>query len=148
MAAARESCVSRHAALSRAHYAERRFAFSAMSNLPAQLRARGSRLKHGLGFRKLCGRYVSVDGSVRSSLFSRRRHPGRSRFHALEGAPERVDRSGEVRVNSALRPRGRAIGAANDLHFDCKAGCAVDSRHFCLTAQLGLIPEFDGGAKS
>jgi 23S rRNA (adenine2503-C2)-methyltransferase len=114
--------------LHHALYAERRFDFAAMSNLPAALRARLA-AQCTIGMPSIERRYQSTDGSVRYLL----------------GLPQGIDRHSSAalptaRVEAVFMPsEGRQT-----ICISTQAGCAVDC-HFCLTAQLGLIRNLTAG---
>jgi 23S rRNA (adenine2503-C2)-methyltransferase len=127
----REFCVSlgepgyRGTQLYHAIYAERKFDFAQMTNLPASLRDRlGSAAQITLP--AVRRRYASRDGSVRY-LF------------ALAG------------TGSEAFPRPASVEAVfmpsegrQTICVSTQAGCAVDCQ-FCLTAQLGLIRNLTAG---
>src|SRR6266851_3554757 len=101
-------------------YAERRFSFSAMTNLPAALRTRLAGDAQ-ITLPRVTRRFQSSDGSVRYLL-------------ALEGGTKPAS------VESVFMPSdGRQT-----ICISTQAGCAVDC-HFCLTAQLGLIRNLASG---
>jgi 23S rRNA (adenine2503-C2)-methyltransferase len=113
----------RGAQLYHALYAERRFDFAAMTNIPAALR---ERLESAEGGRitppRIARRFPSVDGSIRY-LFS---------IGDEAGKPAQIE--------AVFMPRdGRQT-----ICISTQAGCAVDC-HFCLTAQLGLIRNLTPG---
>src|SRR5712692_7057458 len=111
----------RGAQIYHALYAERRFDFAAMSNLPAALRARLQQ-EACIGLPRIVRRYHSSDGSVRYLL-------------ALE--------SGEqpgTRIETVFMPEENR----QTICISTQAGCAVDC-HFCLTAQLGLVRNLTAG---
>jgi 23S rRNA (adenine2503-C2)-methyltransferase len=111
----------RGAQIYHALYAERRFEFAAMSNLPAALRARLQQ-DACIGLPRIVRRYDSSDGSVRYLL-------------ALE--------SGEqpgTRIETVFMPEE----SRQTICISTQAGCAVDC-HFCLTAQLGLVRNLTAG---
>jgi 23S rRNA (adenine2503-C2)-methyltransferase len=102
-------------------YAERRFAFAAMTNLPAALRTRLSAAAR-VTVPQITRRFLSQDGSVRY-LF------------ALPSEDARP-----ASVEAVFMPsEGRQT-----ICISTQAGCAVDC-HFCLTAQLGLIRNVTAG---
>ncbi len=102
-------------------YAERRFEFARMTNLPAALRARLAE-EATITLPAITRRFHSQDGSVRY-LF------------ALPGEEARP-----ASVEAVFMPsEGRQT-----ICVSTQAGCAVDC-HFCLTAQLGLIRNLTGG---
>jgi 23S rRNA (adenine2503-C2)-methyltransferase len=105
----------------RAIYRERRFDFAAMTNLPAELRARLAQDAR-ITLPRILRRFNSVDGSIRY-LF------------ALGGEDAKP-----AQIESVFMPReGRQT-----ICISTQAGCAVDC-HFCLTAQLGLIRNLTAG---
>jgi 23S rRNA (adenine2503-C2)-methyltransferase len=113
----------RAAQLYHALYAERRFEFSAMTNMPAALRERLASAEGGrITPPRIARRFPSVDGSIRY-LFS----------IGAEGAKP-------AQIEAVFMPReGRQT-----ICISTQAGCAVDC-HFCLTAQLGLIRNLTAG---
>jgi 23S rRNA (adenine2503-C2)-methyltransferase len=105
----------------RALYAERRFDFSAMTNLPAAFRARlAAEAKTTLPV--ITRRFQSTDGAVRYLL-------------ALPLQSAKPASSEAVFMPSERR---------QTICISTQAGCAVDC-HFCLTAQLGLIRNLTAG---
>ncbi len=111
----------RGAQLYHALYAERRFEFAAMSNLPAALRMRLA-TEARITFPHISRRFVSQDGSVRYL------------FHLPD------DLAKPASVEAVFMPsEGRQT-----ICISTQAGCAVDC-HFCLTAQLGLIRNLTPG---
>jgi len=111
----------RAAQLYHALYAERRFAFAAMTNIPAALRERLAQ-EARITPPRIARRFPSVDGSIRY-LFS------------IGGENEKP-----AQIEAVFMPReGRQT-----ICISTQAGCAVDC-HFCLTAQLGLIRNLTAG---
>jgi 23S rRNA (adenine2503-C2)-methyltransferase len=122
----------RGAQLYRALYAERRFDFREMSNLPAELRARLTR-DAAIRLPEIVRRYHSEDGTVRYVM-------------SLGG-----DQDAESLHASALPSRNTTIETVfmpeksrQTICISSQAGCAVDC-HFCLTATLGLIRNISAG---
>src|SRR6202162_1284638 len=113
----------RAAQLYHALYAERRFEFAAMTNLPAALRQRLASVEGGrITPPRIVRRFPSVDGSIRY-LFS------------IGGENEKP-----AQIEAVFMPReGRQT-----ICISTQAGCAVDC-HFCLTATLGLIRNLTAG---
>jgi 23S rRNA (adenine2503-C2)-methyltransferase len=106
-------------------YAERKFEFARMTNLPAGLRER--LLKEArVTLPEVKQRFASSDGSVRY-LFSL--PPDEEKGAAKPAAVEAVYMPSEGRQTICI---------------STQAGCAVDC-HFCLTAQLGLIRNLTAG---
>jgi 23S rRNA (adenine2503-C2)-methyltransferase len=115
-------------------YAERKFDFARMTNLPAALRERLAK-EARITLTEVKQRFVSSDGSVRY-LFG------------LGGTEEKGISTEDTEKNQK-RPDRQRIPASVEAVFmpsegrqticiSTQAGCAVDC-HFCLTAQLGLI---------
>ena len=111
----------RGAQLYHALYAERRFDFAAMTNLPAALRARLAQ-EARIGVPRTVKRYHSADGAVRYLL-------------ALEG-----EGAAATSIEAVFMPEARR----QTICISTQAGCAVNC-HFCLTAQLGLIRNLTAG---
>jgi 23S rRNA (adenine2503-C2)-methyltransferase len=115
----------RGAQLYHALYAERRFDFAAMTNMPAALRERLSQ-EARITPPRIARRFPSVDGSIRY-LFS-------------IGGPIGNEGAKPAQIEAVFMPRdGRQT-----ICISTQAGCAVDC-HFCLTAQLGLIRNLTPG---
>ncbi len=105
-------------------YAERKFAFAEISNLPKALREKLQR-DAAITLPTVRQRYVSADGSVRYLL----------------GLPP----SGEKRkVPAAVEAVFMPSEGRQTICISTQAGCAVDCQ-FCLTAQLGLIRNLTAG---
>lgn len=108
-------------------YVERRFDFSAISNLPAPLRERLAR-EFVINIPETSQRFRSNDGSVRYLL---------NLADPTGGEQARVS---AARVEAVFMPsEGRQT-----ICVSTQAGCAVDC-HFCLTAQLGLVRNLSAG---
>jgi 23S rRNA (adenine2503-C2)-methyltransferase len=105
----------------RAMYAERRFDFAAMTNLPAVLRARLA-ADASISLPSVVRRFPSADGSVRYLM-------------AIGAGTERP-----VQIEAVFMP----ADGRQTICISTQAGCAVDC-HFCLTAQLGLIRNLSAG---
>jgi 23S rRNA (adenine2503-C2)-methyltransferase len=116
----------RAAQLYHALYAERRFEFSAMTNVPAALRKRLEE-EARISLPRISRRFPSVDGSIRY-LFS------------IGGPIGDEGVAKPAQIEAVFMPRdGRQT-----ICISTQAGCAVDC-HFCLTAQLGLIRNLTAG---
>ncbi len=110
----------RGAQIYHALYAERRFDFAAMTNLPAALRERLSR-EARIALPQVVRRYSSSDGTVRYVL-------------AIgEGDKPR-------NIETVFMPEENR----QTICVSTQAGCAVDCR-FCLTAHAGPGAQSDGG---
>ncbi|MGH9739108.1 MAG: 23S rRNA (adenine(2503)-C(2))-methyltransferase RlmN [Candidatus Acidiferrales bacterium] len=120
----------RGAQIYHALYAERKFDFAAMTNLPAALREKLAR-QATIALPRIVRRHLSSDGTVRYVLA--------------------LDSSGAGRAGS-----GREIQPANveavfmpeenrqTICISTQAGCAVNCQ-FCLTATLGLVRNLTAG---
>jgi len=107
-------------------YAERRFDFAEMSNLPAALREKLS-TQFRIGMPQISQRFLSSDGSVRYLL-------------SLAGADAAGASGSPAQVEAVFMPwEGRQT-----ICISTQAGCAVECR-FCLTAQLGLVRNLTAG---
>ena len=116
-------------------YAERKFAFEEMTNLPASFRERLAK-DATITLPVVKQRFASSDGSVRY-LFSlaETAKAGSGGFNAedIESAEKRKSLRA-ASVEAVFMPsEGRQT-----ICISTQAGCAVDCQ-FCLTAQLGLI---------
>jgi 23S rRNA (adenine2503-C2)-methyltransferase len=100
-------------------YAEGKFDFAAMTNLPAALREKLAR-EATITSPTVKQRYVSTDGSVRYLLS--------------------LDAQKPASVEAVYMPSERR----QTICISTQAGCAVDCQ-FCLTAQLGLIRNLTAG---
>lgn len=106
-------------------YAERRFHFAAMTNLPAALRVRLAG-EAAITLPRITKRYCSADGSVRYLLAL-----------AGDGGAPGVQ---PANIEAVFMPEE----SRQTICISTQAGCAVDC-HFCLTAQLGLIRNLTAG---
>jgi 23S rRNA (adenine2503-C2)-methyltransferase len=118
-------------------YAERKFAFEAMTNLPLALREKLAQ-QGSVSLPKVRQRYVSADGSVRY-LFG------------LEGGLAGGNAEGKAQRQQEKPTSPAAVEAVfmpsegrQTICISTQAGCAVDCQ-FCLTAQLGLIRNLSAG---
>jgi 23S rRNA (adenine2503-C2)-methyltransferase len=149
----REFCVAlgepayRGGQIYHALYAERKFDFARMTNLPARLRERLAR-EARITLPMVRQRYASRDGSVRY-LFSLGQSTGEA--FTTENA-ERTESTKNKNNESAKRAIPPASVEAvfmpsegrQTICISTQAGCAVDCQ-FCLTAQLGLIRNLTAG---
>jgi 23S rRNA (adenine2503-C2)-methyltransferase len=109
-------------------YAERRFEFGAMTNLPAALRERLER-EAVIELPRILRTYRSDDGTVRYVLTLSATD--------VEGAHASVK---AATVETVFMPEENR----QTICISTQAGCAVDCR-FCLTATLGLIRNLGAG---
>lgn len=118
----------RGAQIYHALYAERKFDFAAMTNLPAALRERLAR-EAAIALPRVAQRYRSSDGTVRYVL-------GLGPEDSAAGAPG----AKPVNVEAVFMPEENR----QTICISAQAGCAVDCR-FCLTATLGLVRNLTAG---
>jgi len=112
-------------------YAERRFAFAAMTNLPAALRERLER-EAAITLPRIARKYHSADGSVRYLL-------------PLEAAPaEGTGRGAPAERSATVEAVFMPSEGRQTICISTQAGCAVDCK-FCLTATLGLVRNLTAG---
>ena len=122
----------RGAQIYHALYAERRFDFASMTNLPAALRERLAR-EAAITLPQIVRRYHSSDGTVRYVL-------------ALDSTASSGEPGGKVppakpaNVETVFMPEENR----QTICISTQAGCAVDC-HFCLTATLGLVRNLTAG---
>ncbi|HEV8384396.1 MAG TPA: 23S rRNA (adenine(2503)-C(2))-methyltransferase RlmN [Candidatus Acidoferrales bacterium] len=109
-------------------YAERRFDFSQMTNLPAALRERLAR-ETRIALPQILKRYHSGDGTIRYLLAL----PDVGASRGLGTAPGAT-------IETVFMPEEKR----QTICISTQAGCAVDC-HFCLTATLGLIRNLSAG---
>jgi len=111
-------------------YAERRFDFAAMTNLPAGLRERLAR-EASITLPPVARKYHSADGSVRYLL---------PLGAGAAGVPAGAGAGRAATVEAVYMPsEGRQT-----ICISTQAGCAVDCK-FCLTATLGLVRNLTAG---
>lgn len=107
-------------------YAERRFDFASMSNLPAGLRKRLA-AEAAIALPAIVRRYCSSDGTVRYVL-----KLGDEGANHPTPAPSAGGR--DATIECVFMPEENR----QTICISTQVGCAVDC-HFCLTATLGLI---------
>jgi 23S rRNA (adenine2503-C2)-methyltransferase len=133
----------RGAQLYHALYAERKFAFAQMTNLPAALRDRLA-AEARITLPTIRQRYASQDGSIRYLFALQGVQPDKS--DSASSLPSVVN---SFSSNPTARPASvEAVFMPSEgrqtLCISTQAGCAVDCQ-FCLTAQLGLIRNLTPG---
>lgn len=130
----------RGAQIYHALYAERRFDFAAMSNLPAALRERLAR-EASVTLPRIQRRYSSADGTIRYVLQLRGVGAGLAPpVGAASSAPTTGFAPAPANIEAVFMPEERR----QTICISTQAGCAVDC-HFCLTATLGLIRNLTPG---
>jgi 23S rRNA (adenine2503-C2)-methyltransferase len=124
-------------------YAERKFNFAQMTNLPSALRERLTK-EARITLPEVKQRFTSADGSVRY-LFAlnekeRKGLNTESTEKSTEDSEEPRLTNRQASVEAVFMPsEGRQT-----ICISTQAGCAVDCQ-FCLTAQLGLIRNLSAG---
>jgi len=121
-------------------YAERKFDFARMSNLPLALRERLAK-EARVTLPEVKQRFASSDGSVRY-LFGL--SAGEEKRSSTEDTEENQKRSDGQRIPASVEAVFMPSEGRQTICISTQAGCAVDC-HFCLTAQLGLIRNLTAG---
>jgi 23S rRNA (adenine2503-C2)-methyltransferase len=130
-------------------YAERKFDFARMSNLPVALRTRLA-TEARITLPSVRQRYASQDGSVRYLFTLPSSEPARETL-ATKGAEGAFKIEAEESANTRQTVRAASVETVfmpsegrQTICISTQAGCAVDCQ-FCLTAQLGLIRNLTPG---
>jgi 23S rRNA (adenine2503-C2)-methyltransferase len=145
----------RGAQIYHALYAERRFDFAGMTNLPAKLR---ERLARGavIALPQIVRKYCSADGTIRYVLAldevardSAAKDSAAKDSAAKDSAAKDSAGKGSEKTARSLRPATiETVFMPEEnrqtICISTQAGCAVDC-HFCLTATLGLIRNLTAG---
>lgn len=136
-------------------YAERKFDFARMTNLPAALRERLAN-EAGITLPEVRQRFTSADGSVRYlfGLDGTEEKRLNTEDAEEEGTPTGSGQAPDTEKSKKELSRGRIPASVEAVFMpsqgrqticiSTQAGCAVDC-HFCLTAQLGLIRNLTAG---
>ena len=120
----------RGAQIYQALYAERRFAFTGMTNLPAKLRERLAR-EAAIELPRIIRKHCSDDGTIRYVL-------------ALGPPPKDSADDDRLLPSATIETVFMPEENRQTICISTQAGCAVDC-HFCLTATLGLIRNLTAG---
>lgn len=120
----------RGAQLYHAIYAERKFDFAAMTNLPAALREKLAR-EATIALPRIVRRHFSSDGTVRYVL-------------GLEASAQDADSRGRASQPATVETVFMPEENRQTICISTQAGCAVDCQ-FCLTATLGLVRNLTAG---
>jgi 23S rRNA (adenine2503-C2)-methyltransferase len=120
----------RGAQIYHALYAERRFAFTGMTNLPAKLRERLAR-EAAIELPRIIRKHCSDDGTIRYVL-------------ALGPPPKDSADDDRLLPSATIETVFMPEENRQTICISTQAGCAVDC-HFCLTATLGLIRNLTAG---
>jgi 23S rRNA (adenine2503-C2)-methyltransferase len=134
-------------------YAERRFDFGRMTNLPAALRERLAK-EARITLPNVKQRFASADGSVRylfglNSEEKKEQEDFNTENTKKTKSTEDTEKSERESADPLQRPASvEAVFMPSEgrqtICISTQAGCAVDC-HFCLTAQLGLIRNLTAG---
>ena len=128
-------------------YAERKFDFARMTNLPAALRDRLAQ-EAFITLPEVKQRFVSSDGSVRYLLGLGAEEKGFNTEAAEKESTEDTEKNRRKPAGARLPASVEAVFMPSEgrqtICISTQAGCAVDC-HFCLTAQLGLIRNLTAG---
>jgi 23S rRNA (adenine2503-C2)-methyltransferase len=116
-------------------YAERRFDFAGMTNLPAKLRDRLAR-EAAIELPRILRKHCSDDGTIRYVL-ALDAVAGDSRVGDSEMSARSLT---PATIETVFMPEENR----QTICISTQAGCAVDC-HFCLTATLGLIRNLTAG---
>ena len=138
MCAAMDEPAYRGGQIYHALYAERKFDFSAMTNLPAAFRAR-LQGEAAITLPQVRQRFASTDGAVRY-LFALPDQEKKAEGRTSTDGAQRTEGTKQKRQPQAAAVEAVFMPSAGrqTICVSTQAGCAVDCR-FCLTAQLGLI---------
>src|SRR5215467_5746595 len=129
-------------------YAERKFDFARMTNLPATLRE-GLAKEASITLPEVRQRFDSSDGSVRyllglSEAEEKRVNPELTEKDNTEGTEKNRGKPNWPRTPASVEAVFMPSERRRTVCISTQAGCAVDC-HFCLTAQLGLIRNLTAG---
>jgi 23S rRNA (adenine2503-C2)-methyltransferase len=129
-------------------YAERKFDFARMTNLPAALRERLAK-KARVTLPEVKQRFVSSDGSVRyllglSGTKEKRFDTEGTEKESTEDTEKSKKEPSRARIPASVEAVFMPSEGRQTICISTQAGCAVDC-HFCLTAQLGLIRNLTAG---
>ena len=130
----------RRARIYHALYAEGKFDFSQMTNLPAALRER-LEMEARIILPEVRQRFTSSDGSVRYLLGLSSEEEKRLNTEDTEKNQREL---GRQRIPASVEAVFMPSEGRHTICISTQAGCAVDC-HFCLTAQLGLIRNLTAG---
>src|SRR5689334_19583192 len=129
-------------------YAERKFDFVSMTNLPAALRERLAR-EARVTLPEVKQRFASADGSVRylfglDGTEEKRFNAEGTELQSTEDAEKNRRKPAGARLPASVEAVFMPSEGRQTICISTQAGCAVDC-HFCLTAQLGLIRNLTAG---
>jgi len=125
----------RGAQIYHALYAERRFDFAGMTNLPAKLRERLAR-EAAIELPRVIRKHCSDDGTIRYVLGFDALAEDSAAKDSQKAAPSLAPAT----IETVFMPEENR----QTICISTQAGCAVDC-HFCLTATLGLIRNLTAG---
>jgi len=124
-------------------YAERRFEFARMTNLPAALRERLTK-EARITLPEVKQRFTSADGSVRYLFSLNGKERETLNTESTEKSAEDTEETGLTNRQASVEAVFMPSEGRQTICISTQAGCAVDCQ-FCLTAQLGLIRNLTAG---
>ncbi|HKW34987.1 MAG TPA: 23S rRNA (adenine(2503)-C(2))-methyltransferase RlmN [Candidatus Acidoferrum sp.] len=129
-------------------YAERKFEFAGMTNLPVALRERLVK-EARVTLPEVRQRFASADGSVRylfglGTVEEERLNTENKEKEGMEDTEQRQKEPSRPRTAASVEAVFMPSEGRQTICISTQAGCAVDC-HFCLTAQLGLIRNLTAG---
>src|SRR5215472_16000574 len=129
-------------------YAERRFDFARMTNLPAALREQLAK-EACITLPEVKQRFVSADGSVRylfglGGAEEKESNTATTEKKSKENTEKNQKKPNRPRTPASVEAVFMPSEGRQTICISTQAGCAVDC-HFCLTSQLGLIRNLTAG---
>jgi 23S rRNA (adenine2503-C2)-methyltransferase len=124
-------------------YAERKFDFAQMTNLPAALRERLAK-EARITVPRVKQRFTSADGSVRYLLALNEKERETLNTESTGKSAEDTEETGLTNRQASVEAVFMPSEGRQTICISTQAGCAVDCQ-FCLTAQLGLIRNLSAG---
>jgi 23S rRNA (adenine2503-C2)-methyltransferase len=124
-------------------YAERKFDFAQMTNLPAALRERLAK-EARITLPEVKQRFTSADGSVRYLLALNGKERKGLNTESTGKSAEDTEETGLTNRQASVEAVFMPSEGRQTICISTQAGCAVDCQ-FCLTAQLGLIRNLTAG---
>jgi 23S rRNA (adenine2503-C2)-methyltransferase len=129
----------RGAQIYHALYAERRFDFAGMTNLPAKLRERLARVAV-IELPRIIRKHCSDDGTIRYVLTL----DAAAQDSAADSPAKDSEKTARSMTPATIETVFMPEENRQTICISTQAGCAVDC-HFCLTATLGLIRNLTAG---
>ncbi|HEV3375267.1 MAG TPA: 23S rRNA (adenine(2503)-C(2))-methyltransferase RlmN [Candidatus Acidoferrum sp.] len=124
-------------------YAERKFDFASMTNLPAALRERLAK-EARITLPEVKQRFTSADGSVRYLFSLNENERENLNTESTEKSTKNTEEPSLTNRQASVEAVFMPSEGRQTICISTQAGCAVDCQ-FCLTAQLGLIRNLSAG---